>query len=145
MDTNDNNKTILNDKIYLKIKIRSLAEESKIIRCYEKDSLTSTIHKYGLSTHRKDVVRKEARASLLAYGCINNKPYSKIEINADPNKIPDSIWESVERLAIKYGTPITLDRVLKTKYNTYVKDWIQSAINYLNERKETNGMDIKKE
>ncbi len=141
----DTNKTITNDKIYLKVKIRSLAEESKIIRYYEKDSATSSIHRYGLSTHRKDIVRKEARASLLAYGCINNKPYSKIEINAGPDKIPDSIWESVERLAIKYGTPITLEKVIKTKYFTRVKDWIQSAKNYLNERKKTNGMDYKKE
>ena len=77
-------------KTQLKIKIKSLAEESKIIRL-EENKLTKQIKhnkekskdlnslRESLSEHRKSIVRNEARYSLLAYALLRNIPYHKVE------------------------------------------------------------------
>ena len=67
---------MLDERLYLKVKIKSLAEESKIIRREEKKNPTFKIH---LADHRKGIVRTEARASMLAYGFLRGVPYKKIE------------------------------------------------------------------
>lgn len=79
-------------KPYLRVKIKSLAEEAKIIRNEsarvskrvrfaktdeEKQELMDL--RCRLNEHRRWTVRREARHSLLAYALIRNKPYSSLE------------------------------------------------------------------
>lgn len=89
-------------KIYLKVKIKSLAEEARIIRKEETKTL-EIARKYkkkqgfeefsnkkyelysGLIIHRKVVVSNESRAALIAYGFLKRKKYSQIE-NTQPLK-----------------------------------------------------------
>lgn len=65
-------------QLHLKVKIKSLAAEAKIIRqeekrCYDKKCRES------LYLHRIGIVRDEARLSQLAYGFLRGKPRSIIE------------------------------------------------------------------
>lgn len=82
----------------LKIKIKSLAEEAKMIKKEEKKKHPSFMLS-ELNQHRIFVVKKAIRESLIAYGFIRNREYSAIESN--PQTPPD--WKEVERLVSKYG------------------------------------------
>ena len=82
-------------KIYLKVKIKSLADEAKIIRREERQAILRRDRKEelgnytkanqehevfeGLREHRMGIVRSEARAAQLAYGFIKGKKYAEIE------------------------------------------------------------------
>lgn len=110
---------------YLKVKIRSLQEEAKIIKHEESrhkhytsveilDSRTNTakniakrrpIHPdsvglvNGLATHRKQVVRSEQRCTLIAYGFLRGRTFAQIESSAtsEPN------WSRVEKMITRYA------------------------------------------
>lgn len=82
---------------YLKVKIKSLAEEARIIRKEEKRSKGDK--REGLYFHRIRVVRREARHSLLAYGFIRGRKYRQIEATC---KTPPD-WSEVQRMVLKYG------------------------------------------
>lgn len=85
----------------LRVKIKSLAEEARIIRREERrcrDSLTRTVGHdeqraalagsyASLRAHRVVDVRREARYSLLAYALIRGRTYRSQEAKADPSKI----------------------------------------------------------
>lgn len=72
---------IMDTKRFLKVKIKSLAEEARIIRLEERrakargdyETLTS------LYLHRTKDVRNEARATQLAYGFLKGRTRSEIE------------------------------------------------------------------
>lgn len=81
---------------FLKVKIKSLAAESRIIRKEERKALGSgrwalkaqkttgeveaEYERYNrLRHHRVHAVRDEARASLLAYGFLRGKAYGQVE------------------------------------------------------------------
>lgn len=83
----------------LKVKIKSLAEEARIIRLEEKRAKNDRA-RYELYWHRIDIVRKASRNALVAYGFINGRDYSAIETN--PKTEPN--WKEVERLVTKYGS-----------------------------------------
>lgn len=134
----------LTDKLYLKIKIKSLAEEARIIKKEEKSGKHLLRHKTGLWQHRISVVRREARVSMLAYACIRNKPYSVVE--KAPKKqdeylfcffYSDKFWEDVQRLARKYGAvfnygrPLDQERLRLKEYELYVEKWIKDAKDYI--------------
>jgi hypothetical protein len=117
-------------KSYLKVKIKSLAEEATIIRHEErrvKRSLKwwldqtavnvedgSTVPEnaqpaidsyrseyFGLHNHRTYEVRNESRASQLAYAFIQGYPYSRVE---DPTKTRKAVPTfRIAELALKYG------------------------------------------
>lgn len=63
----------------LKIKIKSLAEEAKIIRFEEKFYPGNSFFRESLKQHRVYIVREEARHALLAYAFMRQIPYKKIE------------------------------------------------------------------
>lgn len=96
----------MNDKrIYLKVKIKSLAMEAKIIRFEENRSLDASL-RAGLSSHRRTEVRREARATLIAYGYLRGKTYRCIE--------PPTTRDGAERalalskaksMVARYGAP----------------------------------------
>lgn len=89
---------------YLKVKLKSLAEESKIIR-HEKNHLKrnpyagSVGYINGLHWHRIDHVRVEARATLLAYQYLRGIPYSVCE----PGPKSEPAWDKVKRMVKMYG------------------------------------------
>lgn len=130
-------------RVYLKIKIKSLAFEAADIHREEREQnpgargrirarralarlndLTDGQRKrlerrlvapnvnrmaafWGLRDHRQNVVRPEARATLIAYGFMRGLPYSRIEASSrtSPN------WKRVEELVKKYGEGHINDRM----------------------------------
>jgi len=96
-------------RVYLKVKIKSLAAEAKIIRFEERRlrPLTDKTRDYflGLMNHRRGEIRTEARASLLAYGFIRGRTYRSIESKTkEMGRVAHSqLWAKVNRLVVKYG------------------------------------------
>jgi len=98
----------------LRVNIKSLANESKIIRKETKKCKDSII-KGVLNFHRVETVRKESRITQLAYAAIRGIPYSKIEPN--PKSQPD--WKKVESKIKKH-----------THYMYNCDVWINEAKNH---------------
>ena len=87
--------------IELKIKLKHLAEEARIIRREADAQYRAGNYQKGneLTEHRKRVVRPAARATLLAYQYLRGIPYHRCE--QDPKTDPN--WAEVKRMARKYG------------------------------------------
>ncbi len=83
--------------VFLKVKIKSLASEARIIRHEERKSRGQL--RNDLTAHRKGIVRREARHTLLAYGYLRGRPYRVLEQTC--HRQPD--WTAVERMVKKYG------------------------------------------
>jgi hypothetical protein len=87
-------------RVYLKIKLKSLAAESIIIR-KEMAKFDGPSEAYqGLHLHRVNDVRDESRSALLAYTFLKGKKtYKEIEKSCytPPN------WKRVEKLVTTYG------------------------------------------
>ena len=86
-------------KTYLKIKIKSLAAEARIIRAEEKKWPGQHPLRTSLRNHRLHEVRREARHALLAYGFLRGRPRAVVEAKARA----EPSWERVLKLAEKYG------------------------------------------
>ncbi len=88
----------------LKVKIKSLAAESQIIRLEENKVLgrkkPDTLLYLSLREHRTADVRREQRAALLAYAFIRGKQYAACEKPATDNP-PD--LSRVRQLVEKFG------------------------------------------
>ena len=89
----------MDERTYLKVKLKSLAEEARIIRLETKRAKRESIRN-GLALHRTGVVRREARHTHLAYGFLRGKEYRQIEPKA--HIAPD--WDKVRKMVEKYGT-----------------------------------------
>ncbi len=88
----------MDERVYLKVKIKSLGEEARIIRKETKRTRCISI-KEGLYRHRIDTVRPEARHTHLAYGFIRGRTFKQIE---NKSKVaPD--WKRVRKMVEKYG------------------------------------------
>lgn len=109
--------------VYLKVKIKSLAVEARIIRKEEQKPQNHEVRE-ELHLHRTYDVRREARSALLAYACLRNMPYSRIEFAAI--SIPD--WKRIERLIEKYGN--------KEASASYFQ-WLKEAKTYYASNKKT--------
>lgn len=83
-------------RVCLKIKLKSLAEEARIIRKEEKKG---TRFRAELEEHRKGIVRYEARHTHLAYGFLRGRKLEQIEKN--PKNKPD--WNKVRKMIERYG------------------------------------------
>ncbi len=109
---------------YLKVKIKSLAAEAKIIRHDEEvwryretDKGRPTF--FGLRQHRIWDVRNEARSAQLAYAFLRGKPYATTEPTGKDNGSRQSNpidWTRVTKIAVKYGP----DRLLTWEQ---VREW----------------------
>ena len=88
---------IIDRREMLKVKIKSLAEEARIIR--REEHRTHGELRSELRNHRVIVVRREARVAHVAYGLIRGLAYERIEPGARtaPN------WKRVRELCKKYG------------------------------------------
>lgn len=89
---------------FLRVKLKSLTAEAKIIQHEEKkaNSFKDYSLQNELSEHRKGIVRRETRATILAYQYLRGLPYSVCE-SPNPNKDNPVDWSSVERMIKKYG------------------------------------------
>lgn len=122
-------------KTHLKIKICSLAAESKIIRREERKwpGLTAEQHaaydpflsltrplpfnmRQSLHLHRVNDVRKATRAALLAYGFLRGRTYGQIE-NKTKNA-PD--WIRVIRTITQFSSEDP--RVLQQRFAEWIDD-----------------------
>jgi hypothetical protein len=126
--------------IHLKVKIKSLAAEARIIRLEEQratgrgrrimagaetHSFADTDEKWqannelreGLTHHRKNAVRKAARHALLAYGFLRGRAYRDIETRCRT----EPYWPEVQRLVKKYGPPHRADELKAWREVTVAK------------------------
>ena len=83
--------------VFLKVKVKSLAAEARIIRHEERKTRGQI--RCSLHEHRVGTVRREARNTLLAYGYLRARSYAQME--RSPKTQP--AWDSVERMIKKYG------------------------------------------
>lgn len=83
--------------LLLKVKIKSLAEEARIIRHFERKD--NGFFFFELQAHRKGAVRRAARETLIAYAFIRGIPYKRVEEN--PRTKPN--WTNIWKMAEKYG------------------------------------------
>lgn len=90
----------------LKVKIKSLAEEARIIRLEERRSRAGSQQQSELHQHRVMDVRKEQRCSLIAYAFLRGVPLAKCE--AKCRFAPD--WKRVAQIVEKFGTGVTNHR-----------------------------------
>lgn len=99
----DKNGKFIDNRAHLRIKLKSLAAEAKIIRFEErKHRDPAWRHQHELSMlrlHRITVVRNAARDTHIAYGIIRGLNYRDMEPTAktSPN------WKEVERMVRQYG------------------------------------------
>jgi hypothetical protein len=83
----------------LRVKIKSLAEEARIIRSEEQRVRRGTLRD-ELRTHRVTVVRSESRSAHIAYGLIRGRTVERME---SPNTRTPPDWKRIKGLVLKYG------------------------------------------
>lgn len=88
--------------VKLRVKLKSLAEEARIIRLEERRANHHKDYELqnSLAMHRKFTVRGEARSSLLAYQYLRGVPYHVCECPSKDNP-PD--WEAVASMVRRFG------------------------------------------
>lgn len=95
-----------NHRYFLKVKIKSLAEESRIIRLEEKKARTTKLLN-ELYEHRIKVVRRECRAALLAYAFLRAKPLCQVE--PSERRDTDYVDRRAHKIVKKFGTQKAYD------------------------------------
>ena len=117
----------MDERVYLKVKLKSLAAEAKIIRKETQRAKLRSI-KHGLYAHRIGVVRPEARYTHLAYGFLRGREYQQIEKKAHiaPN------WKRVRKMVQKYGSHMWSDYGTGWSYEAY-KERQEAAKKHLEE------------
>ena len=104
----------MNKKIALKIKVKHLAEEARIIRKEEQKSAGDL--RNWLYLHRINDVRSECRATHIAYAFAKGKALKQVE--KYPQDIPITVWSRVTRMVTSYSG----------KSNQEYKNWISSSV-----------------
>lgn len=109
----DRNGTMIDRREMLKIKIKSLAEEARIIR-KEENGLDTRVFggelmQRELHHHRIIDVRGAARTSHIAYGLIRGKALDNIEKPIRPRT--HSVWDAVRKMIKSYG-PVDKEKCL---------------------------------
>lgn len=83
----------------LKIKVKHLAAEARIIRSEERK--VTGWDRWHLQHHRKTVVRRAARDAQLAYGFARGRTYEQMEPHSDPHRQPH--WREIRKMLEKYA------------------------------------------
>lgn len=107
--------------LFLKVKLKSLAAESRIIRHQERKTNGSI--RCQLQEHRREVVRYEARHTHLAYGFLKGKPYTMLEQSCKS----EPYWPKVLNMVKKYGFEFN-DEVVK-KFDKWTKNELSLVTN----------------
>ena len=84
-------------RLFLKVKIKSLAAESRIIRQEERKNPHARI---GLAEHRRRVVRPVSRINNLAYGFIRGRSYRQMELFSRTSPNWKEVWKVIERFGV---------------------------------------------
>ena len=120
----------------LRVKIKSLAEEARIIRAEERrwvvDGRKDNATWHSLNHHRRHDVRDEARASLLAYAYLRGVPYSVVENKTRDRLSPgfNSVYYRVADIAQKFGpSPPPGINAWRDWFREDVKRWIKGETN----------------
>ena len=108
----------MNELSFLRVKLKSLAEEAKIIKHEEKRNKNAREELY---LHRIHVVRTEARATLLAYGFLKKRKYKQLENNS---KLPNNILIRVVSILNKYWSEVITDR--KATIEKLITEWLNT-------------------
>ena len=99
--------------VELKIKLKSLAEEQRIIKKEERKRKGQWAYQvHNLRSHRVDYVRPIIRATHIAYGLIRGLTYEQIENS--PKTSPD--WGKVKDMLKKYGNKGDLEKLYEKSY-----------------------------
>jgi hypothetical protein len=86
--------------VFLKIKLKSLAAEARIIHAQERKTRGAyNDTRESLHRHRIDVVRRESRATHLAYGFLRGRKFKQMERKS---VVPPD-WDKVASMVKKYG------------------------------------------
>ena len=95
--------TIIDRREMLRVKLKSLAEEARIIR--REEQRTHGFLRDELHTHRVRVVRHQARITGLAYGFIKGRTLEQMEPTRKemPIYIDNLMWTDVRKMLKKYG------------------------------------------
>lgn len=83
----------------LKIKLKSLSDEARIIRFEEQR--TRQPLRDEMSWHRRQDVRLASRTTHLAYGLIKGKALDSIEKPKEPRS--QELWKAVKQMIQRYG------------------------------------------
>ncbi len=107
----------------LRIKIRSLADEARVIRSEERKAKTNrqTALVNSLCLHRTKVVRPEARCALLCYAFLRGMPYERVE--QMPKTRPD--WRRIRKMIERFSDASSELELLDVK--TRLEMWIDGA------------------
>lgn len=87
--------------IELKIKVKSLAQEARIIR--KEEGKLHGMRKWGLQHHRTTVVRDAARRTLVAYQYVRGRDWESCSSRDVHTRKRD--WPAIEKMIKKYGKP----------------------------------------
>ena len=90
---------VLDRREMLKVKVKSLAEEARIIRKEERK--TKGYLREELNSHRRKEVRFAARTSYMAYGLIRGRAIDKTERPGTMRN--NGYWKAVQAMIVKYG------------------------------------------
>jgi hypothetical protein len=110
----------MNRKLHLKIKIKSLVAEAKIIK--EEAKKIKGSDKHCILQHNKDIVRPVTRKNLLAYGMMKGIPYAKMENDVSPEKCPSSKY---------FGDLVILAERFGYRDRETMQQWILDAVLHL--------------
>ncbi len=81
-------------RLFLKVKIKSLVAESRIIRQEERKNPHARIE---LAEHRRGIVRQVSRTNNLAYGFIRGRSYRQMERSCYTAPNWKEVWKTIER------------------------------------------------
>jgi hypothetical protein len=95
-----NKTTVVDRREILRVKLKCLAEESRILRNEERR--TWGILRAEMQSHRMCAVRREARGACLAYGIIKGLTIDQME----PNRKSEPDWDAINKMVERYG-PVT--------------------------------------
>lgn len=97
----DKQNTIIDRREMLKVKVKSLAAEARIIRRAEMK--TSGDLRCELCHHRRTVVRHASRDTGLAYGIVRGMALERMEANAHQPGWVEPDWDAINKMVKKYG------------------------------------------
>ena len=93
--------TVIDRREMLRVKLKSLAVEARIIRREEQRSWGPLLNELHL--HRVHEVRWAARDTHLAYGFIRGRTLQQMEANCNDEDWVAPRWESIRKMLKKYG------------------------------------------
>lgn len=116
-------------RTFLKVKIKSLTAEAKIIRREEQKA--RTIMQSGfLRKHRIFNLREEARASHIAYGFVRGRKFRQVENKTKPEDLSEGMLSNIQSMVLKYGpeflNPLRYSKINRDEIMKSILDWIKA-------------------